>query len=178
MSGQTGKRLAAWAISLLCAGCVIVGILLSVSGCLSEDMGDSDVGRDSGRSEKEGIMGAAADNSKCLLCHADFKAELISAGHEKAGVGCTKCHGLSLAHGGDELNITPPDKLFGRAEIAGFCKDCHPTHKKGQVYEDFVKKWHSKRRPNGRMVLDDSVCTDCHGEHAVLRPDQQEMIFQ
>jgi hypothetical protein len=46
----------------------------------------------------------------------DFKAEVISARHEKAGVGCTDCHGSSLAHGDDELNITPPDRLFGRAE--------------------------------------------------------------
>jgi len=81
----------------------------------------------------------------------------------------------SLAHGDDELNIIPPDKLFGRAEIVPFCKSCHATHVTGGVYEAFVKKWHSKRRPNGRMILDNSVCTDCHGNHAILRADQQQM---
>jgi hypothetical protein len=127
----------------------------------------------------DGDSSAAAkptDNSECLVCHMDFKAEVLSAKHEKAGVGCTTCHGASLAHGDDELNITPPDTLFGRAEIIPFCRTCHPKHKTGKAYNAFVKKWHSKRRPNGRMVSDDSVCTDCHGNHAVLRADQRETI--
>ncbi|MHC4475394.1 MAG: cytochrome c3 family protein [Planctomycetota bacterium] len=119
------------------------------------------------------ISAGAVDNSECLVCHMDFKRELISARHAREGVGCGFCHGPSLAHGDDEMNITPPDRLFGRAEIAEFCQDCHPTHKTGKVYDAYVRKWHSKRRPNGRMILDDSVCTDCHGKHAILRPDQQ-----
>jgi len=91
---------------------------------------------------------------------------------------CTTCHGPSLAHGNDELNITTPDGLFGRTEINPFCKTCRPTHKTGKVYHTFVKNWYGKRRPNGRMILDDSVCTDCHGNHAILRADQQEMIVE
>jgi hypothetical protein len=86
------------------------------------------------------------------------------------------CHGPSLAHGDDELNVTKPDRLFGRAEIDVFCATCHETHTKSQAYDEFLEKWHSNRRPNGRMILDDSVCTDCHGNHAVLRIDQQQQL--
>jgi nitrate/TMAO reductase-like tetraheme cytochrome c subunit len=114
------------------------------------------------------------ENAECLICHMDFAREELSVKHDEAGIGCISCHGDSLAHGDDELNITPPDKLFGRAEIERFCKGCHATHIEGKVYDEFVKKWHSKRRPNGRMILDDSVCTDCHGDHAILRPDQRQ----
>ena len=40
-------------------------------------------------------------------------------------------------------------------------------------YKAFVKEWSGRRRPNGRMVLPDSVCTDCHGNHAILAPEHQ-----
>ena len=119
------------------------------------------------------VAAKPANNADCLTCHMDFKAELITVRHAKAGVGCTGCHGESLAHGDDEFNITPPDVLFGRAEVKPFCRTCHKTHKTGEVYTAFVKKWHSNRRPNGRMILDDSTCTDCHGNHAILSPDKQ-----
>jgi len=119
------------------------------------------------------VAAKPVNNADCLTCHMDFKAELIAVRHAKAGIGCTSCHGDSLAHGDDEFNITPPDVMFGRAEIKHLCQTCHKTHRTGAAYAAFVKKWHSKRRPNGRMILDDSVCTDCHGKHAVLTPDKQ-----
>ena len=117
-----------------------------------------------------------ASNADCLTCHMDFKTELIARRHAEAGIGCASCHGESQAHGDDEMNITPPDVLFGRAEIAGFCRQCHKTHEAGKTYAAFVKQWQGKRRPNGRMILPTSVCTDCHGNHAVLPPDKQITI--
>ena len=168
MSSQIRWRLGNQHIYRLLAQGVVVTVTLAAWGCLPRESRKTNIG--------SATAVKPADNSECLICHMDFKAEVLSTKHEKAGVGCTACHGPSLAHGDDELNITPPDKLFGRAEIIPFCKTCHTTHKKGTVYDAFVKKWHSKRRPNGRMVLDDSVCTDCHGNHAVLRADQREMI--
>ena len=122
--------------------------------------------------EKNKVVVSKADNAECLVCHMDFENEFISSRHEEEGVGCTYCHGESLAHGDDESNIIKPDVLFGRAEIRGYCKECHPVHRKSSKYNAFVKKWHGERRPNGRIVADDSACTDCHGNHAVLRPDQ------
>ncbi len=113
------------------------------------------------------------DNSHCLVCHLDFKEEKISAEHEEVGVGCNSCHGESYAHGDDEFNITTPDVTYGREEIAPLCKKCHQFHKKGRKYKAFLKEWEDERRPNGRMISANSVCTDCHGNHAVLTPDKQ-----
>ena len=165
MHNQPRRNSTGWFSRQLLVLCVLASITLTAAGCLQRKT-----------TTPQSTSANPMDNSECLICHMDFKTELISAKHERAGVGCTTCHGPSLAHGDDELNITPPDTLFGRAEIVPFCQGCHLTHITGKPYDDFVKKWHSKRRPNGRMILDDSVCTDCHGNHAVLRPDQREMI--
>lgn len=119
--------------------------------------------------------GGQTDNSACMVCHLDLADEPIAAQHLEAGIVCAACHGPSEDHGGDELNIITPDVTFGRSEIVPFCTSCHPTHKTGEDYDAFVKKWYGKRRPNGRMVLDNSVCTDCHGNHAVLSPEQQAL---
>lgn len=118
-------------------------------------------------------QGRPADNSYCYVCHKDFETEELSAQHAKEGIGCEGCHGQSWPHADDEFNIVPPDVRYGRAEIDAFCKTCHPTHSKGKAYEDFLRKWLNEHRPNGRMVSEDSVCTDCHGNHAILSPDKQ-----
>jgi len=117
--------------------------------------------------------GDQTDNSACLVCHIDLQDEQIAADHLEAGIVCAACHGPSEPHRSDELNVITPDVTFGRSEIEVFCKACHPVHKMSEGYDAFVKQWYGKRRPNGRMVLDNSVCTDCHGNHAVLRPEQQ-----
>jgi hypothetical protein len=117
--------------------------------------------------------GGETDNSACLVCHIDFEEESLAATHLEAGIVCAACHGFSGDHRGDELNIITPDVMFGRAQIIAFCEPCHPTHRKDKPYADFVKTWYGKRRPNGRMVLRHSVCTDCHGNHAILLPEQQ-----
>ena len=117
-------------------------------------------------------LGKPANNYHCLVCHMDFKEESLSVQHEEAGIGCASCHGESLAHGDDEFNIITPDVSFGRAEIDPFCEGCHKTQKKGAIYDAFLKKWQGKRRPNGRLITKESVCTDCHGKHSVLTPDK------
>ncbi len=85
------------------------------------------------RETRSGARRKPADNSPCMVCHMDFKKEPISLSHEKAGIGCAYCHGLSNDHGGDELNILLPDKLYGQMEIVPLCKSCHPEHKKGEA---------------------------------------------
>jgi hypothetical protein len=154
---------------------LMICVILAAPGCESGEKAgtDTDSPAITEPQPKAPISAATTENPECLVCHMDFEHELIAARHAKEGLGCGFCHGPSVAHGGDEMNITPPDRLFGRAEITEFCQDCHPTHKQSKRYDAFVRKWLDKRRPNGRMVLDDSVCTDCHGKHAILRPDQQ-----
>jgi uncharacterized protein with PIN domain len=106
------------------------------------------------------------------MCPPKISSTTFDNTSEKEGIGCTYCHGQSLAHGDDESNIIKPDVLFGRAEIRDYCKKCHQVHRKGSKYDAFVKEWHGERRPSGRIVADDSACTDCHGKHSVLRVDQ------
>lgn len=107
------------------------------------------------------------ENQSCLVCHKDFKEETLAVKHSAKGITCMVCHGDSLTHSGDEFNITRPDVIWGRAEIDPFCSQCHPGHLHPDKVEAFRNEWMSIRRPTGRIVLEDAVCTDCHGEHAI-----------
>ena len=51
-----------------------------------------------------------ADNSYCLVCHANYDDENLTKAHQPAGVGCEQCHGTSVKHSGDEDGLTPPDR--------------------------------------------------------------------
>jgi len=32
----------------------------------------------------------------------------------------------------------------------------------------FLDDWQGKTRPNGRLILRQAMCTDCHGEHGIM----------
>ena len=101
-----------------------------------------------------------ADNSYCYACHVNYQSEKLTKVHQKAGVGCEKCHGLSVKHSGDEDNITPPDKMYPKAEINGYCQTCHAkeTLLKRDEHRDFFKE-----------AAEGETCTDCHGEKHRLK---------
>jgi len=175
MSPRPGGRVS----GSLVGGCAILAVLLTLGGCFLPSVSKTQrlattAGAAGSDSPTPNVIPPAkpADNSPCMVCHMDFAEEAISAKHAEAGYGCAFCHGESAAHGGDELNVTPPDVLLGRSEIDLFCKTCHPTHETGADCDAFLEKWRGKRRPNGRMIIPESVCTDCHGNHAILTPDQ------
>ncbi|MHC4755982.1 MAG: family 16 glycoside hydrolase [Planctomycetota bacterium] len=119
-----------------------------------------------------GAEEAGADNTLCFVCHGSLRSEEIVTNHGKEGVTCMNCHGESMNHMQDEMLMTKPDVLFGRTEIEGFCKDCHEVEKvhsnKAKV-DEFRRKWRGRIRPNGRAVTPESVCTDCHGTHNIVR---------
>jgi len=163
MSSAKTRRLGASGSVLLVVATLAAGVALTILGCVQ------------GAGEFPGrvVVGKPADNSECLVCHLDFKEEPLTATHRKVGVSCVSCHGESLAHGDDEINIVTPDVVYGRAEIDAFCKKCHQKHPKTPAYAAFFKKWDSRRRPNGRFVMADSACTDCHGMHSIIPPDKQ-----
>lgn len=116
------------------------------------------------------VVGGQTDNSACLVCHLDFENEELVVVHLKAGMPCASCHGESETHRSDELNVAPPEILFGSLEIEAFCKGCHPTHKDAAKYDAFLKEWSGRRRPNARLITANSLCTDCHGNHVILDP--------
>lgn len=176
MAGRTRRRRAGRPGARLLAWCVAVGVSVAALSCVWTPERRAAVGWPPMLGAVPQVPGKPADNAECLVCHMDFKKEYITVEHAKVGVGCFTCHGPSAAHGDDEANIITPDVTFGRAEITPFCETCHRTHKRGETFDAFVAKWTGKRRPNGRWVSADSVCTDCHGNHAVLRPDQLEHL--
>ena len=158
----------------LLVGCAAVGVSIAAASCAPKPQ--TRAGWPAALGPVPKTPRKPASNEECLVCHMDFKKEEIAVEHAKAGVGCFTCHGPSAAHGNDEANIVTPDVTFGRAEITAFCKTCHETHETGPKYKAFLKTWSDKRRPSGRIVSAESVCTDCHGNHAVLRPDQLEHV--
>ncbi len=108
------------------------------------------------------------DNSKCLLCHANFEEEALVTTHLVQGITCAVCHGISHEHMNDETSQTKPDIMFGRAEVQPFCERCHDAHQHPDTVAQFQAQWQGKVRPNGRLILKQAMCTDCHGIHAIV----------
>jgi hypothetical protein len=104
-------------------------------------------------------------NALCYTCHLGLQREAITADHIAAGITCRSCHGLSVEHMHDEMQVTSPDRLFGRGEVDKMCSACHEGHADAKKVEVFRKRWLGKTRPNGRVITKASVCTDCHGSH-------------
>jgi len=65
----------------------------------------------------------------------------------------------------DEMQVTKPDRLFGRGEVNEMCSACHEGHTDVAKVEAFRDEWLGKTRPNGRVITKTSICTDCHGSH-------------
>jgi len=104
------------------------------------------------------------DNSRCLVCHGNFKDEEFSVIHAAHGVGCEKCHGPSNAHCSDENNITPPDVMFPRDRIVDSCMRCHTE-------KDLACKDHHTDILAPKGGTPKKVCTDCHGKHRITTRD-------
>ena len=104
-------------------------------------------------------------NTLCLTCHINFEKEAITVKHLAQKMTCAHCHGLSHDHADDEESAAKPDQLYGRAEIAGFCTPCHKAHRRPEVVAKALADWKGTRRANGRLIRENAVCTDCHGDH-------------
>jgi len=154
------SRLATWVAVVL--GCTLLIILLGVGprakregGCPRDAWAADSIPREEG------------DNSRCLCCHMYLDGEEIVEKHLAQKITCRSCHGPSEPHRQDETLRTKPDLLWGRAEVKAFCQQCHEKHKNPAAVEEFRRKWVGQTRPNGRLIHEDAVCTDCHGEHTV-----------
>lgn len=113
------------------------------------------------KSEKNGPK----NNNLCYTCHLGLQNEQINAKHIVEGITCTSCHGPSVEHMHDEMQVTRPDRLFGRGEVDNMCRMCHEEHKDVNKVEVFREQWLGRTRPNGRLITKTSICTDCHGTH-------------
>jgi hypothetical protein len=88
---------------------------------------------------------AAAENTACFVCHANYKTESLANDHAGADVGCVNCHGQSSAHQNDENNITPPDTIYSADKIDPSCRSCHKAHNISP--RNIIAHW-VKRNPN------------------------------
>jgi len=113
----------------------------------------------------------AKSNDLCYVCHFDMITEDITNIHLKRNIVCTDCHGTSRHHMHDEMLMTKPDRLFGRSEVDALCMHCHKNHRHHNAakMKVFLDKWLGKDRPNGRVISHDSICTDCHGTHNIVK---------
>jgi hypothetical protein len=139
---------------------------------------------------------AETKNATCFVCHANYEQEPLALRHAKANLGCSNCHGQSIAHKNDENHLTPPDKMYPPNEIDSACRKCHATHdvqpaavvrrwkqrigdKKSDVlckecHESHdipaaavIRKWQQRTSQKTNDKL--IVCTDCHGQHRLNR---------
>ena len=101
-----------------------------------------------------------ADNSYCMVCHLNYENEKLTKGHQPAGVGCEKCHGMSVKHSADEDGLTPPDIMYPHTEVNRFCLTCHAKDKQ-RLLKEFAKE-HKEFFAKTEAEL---FCNDCHGEH-------------
>jgi hypothetical protein len=105
------------------------------------------------------------DNSRCHVCHMNYIDEDIAVVHARVGIGCANCHGQSDAHIDDESwasggNGTAPEIMYLPQAINPFCMGCHPQDKLNAVpHKDVLA---------GKLP-DTKYCTDCHGDHRLLR---------
>ena len=110
-------------------------------------------------SEKIGFVA----NQFCSACHYGFSDEELARTHEKAGIGCERCHGESERHRSDENNITPPEIMYPKTKINPTCMMCHPRHEISNIAS------HNELLSGAKTVFDSAdegsnqiYCTDCH----------------
>ena len=103
------------------------------------------------------------DNSYCLVCHANLKKEDLTRVHQKAGVGCAKCHGESDRHSADEDALTPPEIMYARDKIAPACLKCHPIKALADVPDH--AELLAKSELGEKVASPLKTCTECHGKH-------------
>jgi len=107
--------------------------------------------------------GPVADNSRCHVCHLNYKKEEIAVTHARANIGCAKCHGECDAHVADEswawgANGTAPDIMYPRAKVNPLCMRCH---RKDRIPADKHKRFFAG-------AAKEKYCTDCHGRHRLI----------
>lgn len=150
------------------AGALIgLAFLAGAVCCQSVGPASSDASGASPLAAKTGKM--PKSNALCMVCHLDFEDDPLTVEHLAKSITCAHCHGTSVPHMHDESMMTSPDVLYGRREVEAMCGRCHGPHGNRQAVEAFRTRWLGKARENGRAVLADSVCTDCHGRHTVSR---------
>jgi hypothetical protein len=141
---------------------VVLGVILAagVLPALLTSWGSGGEAKPAASSGTKAARPEPADNSYCYVCHANYEGEKLTKAHQPAGVGCEKCHGMSVKHSGDEDGLTPPEKMYAKADVNPFCMTCHEKSKllKRDEHKEFFKECQAG-----------DTCNDCHGEKHRLK---------
>jgi hypothetical protein len=79
---------------------------------------------------------------------------------------CTDCHGNHMILPGDQ-----PRSATHRQNIPTLCGKCHSG-----ILEEYERSVHGKGMRAG--IVESPVCTDCHGEHTILKiTDPQSKVY-
>jgi len=87
----------------------------------------------------------------------------VARGEDRAP-SCSDCHG---SH--DIVPARDPASPINRGNVPGTCGACH-----SDVQETYAGSVHG--RAAGHGVTGAPVCTDCHGEHAILAPSEPKSL--
>ena len=163
MAGRTG-------FFIVAAGIVCVMLLFAASCTQDEQAAPTDKvtiqATDKPVAKAEPKATRFTANQFCAACHAGFADDPFALRHEKAGIGCERCHGESERHRSDEDNITPPELMYPPSRINPTCMMCHPRQDiKGVPF-------HKKLLAGADTIFDEKVedesdkqhCTDCHAK--------------
>jgi cytochrome b subunit of formate dehydrogenase len=175
---STGRRLgSAWIGLLLGAACANLLAAANVTG------GACSACHDQGRKlEKSAHAGLPCDTCHeshekyphpagipkpvCAGCHQDQAGDYALGVHGQArkngNEGAPDC---ALCHGGAHELLAPSSQAF-RATVPDTCGMCH-----SEVAEQFRASVHGQAVARG--VMQAPLCTDCHGEHKILKPANQ-----
>ncbi len=142
--------------------------LISQNNIAADNEKENSVSNQEQKKPKTKYPGPPADNSRCLVCHANFEDEKLTDSHLKANVGCIVCHLECDSHCVDEDNLTPPDRMFAnKGRVRFLCLTCHNWK---ELIETDKTKADLKDPPEHSSVLagtnkDGKFCMDCHSEH-------------
>ena len=121
--------------------------------------------------------------STCGSCH--FNGSLKDKHRVKAKDFLNSVHGIALAkyglsnsatcvscHGShDVANTSSPESLVSKKNVPHTCGHCHEG-----ILKDYLEGVHGQDFTKG--IRDVPVCTDCHGEHQILSPqDKHSKVY-
>ncbi len=119
---------------------------------------------------------ATTPDNLCTLCHPDVRVTFQKSIHRIESITCVSCHGgdpkastVEGAHRGFRGRIE-------RKDIPAFCATCHSDVNAMRPYNlptDQHALFQTSGHGRGLARGDDrvAVCTDCHGAHDILAPD-------
>jgi cytochrome b subunit of formate dehydrogenase len=111
---------------------------------------------DVAKMDKYGLSSAEQET----LFKGSVHAEEVMKGNPEAP-NCVSCHGYH-----DTLALRDPDSPSNFLHVPETCGQCHEEEK-----NQYLRSVHGVSAMKGRK--DSPVCTDCHGEHAILRPTDE-----